>query len=59
VVVEEVSVGDVDYNNSSSSSCVFWDIKVVGNTGGDVGEFVGRCITIVCGGVLLSIKHMR
>ena len=52
MVVKEVSVDDVDYNSSSSNSCVFWDIKVVGNTGGDVGEFVGGCITVVCGRVL-------
>jgi hypothetical protein len=59
VVVKEVSVDDVSYNSGSSNSCVFWESEVVGNTGGDVGEFVGRCITVVCGRVLLSIKHMR
>ena len=59
MVVEEVSVIDVDYNSGSSNSCIFWEIEVMGNTGSDVGKFVGRFITVVCGGVLLSIKHMR
>jgi hypothetical protein len=54
VVVKEVSVVDVDYNSGNSNSCIFWEIKVVGNTGGDVGEFVGRYVAIICGWVLLS-----
>ena len=54
MVVEEVSVIDVDYNSGSSNSCVFWESEVMGNTGGNVGKFVGRRITVVCGGVLLS-----
>jgi hypothetical protein len=53
VVVKEVSVVDVDYNSGSSNSCIFWEIKVVGNTRCDVGEFVGRYIAIICGWVLL------
>jgi hypothetical protein len=53
VVVEEVSVGDVDNNSYSSNSCIFRDSEVMGNTGGDVGEFVGRYNTIISGGVLL------
>jgi hypothetical protein len=56
VVVKEVSVGDVDNNSYSSNSCVFWQSEVVANTGGDVGKFVGRCITIICGWFLLSIN---
>jgi hypothetical protein len=59
VVVEEVSVNDVDYNSGNSNSCIFWEIKVMGNTGSNVGKFVGRCITVVCSGFLFSIKHMR
>ena len=53
MVVKEVSVDDVDYNSYSSNSCIFWESEAMGNTGGDVGEFVGRCITIICGGFLL------
>ena len=53
MVVEEVPVVDVDYNSYSSNSCIFWESKVVGNTGGDVGEFVGRYIAIICCWVLL------
>ena len=53
MVVKEVSVVDVDYNSYISNSCIFWEIKVVGNTGGDVGEFVGRYVAIICGWFLL------
>ena len=59
MVVKEVSVGDVDNNSYSSNSCIFRDSEVVGNTGGDVGEFVGRCITIIFGGVLLMRGDRR
>jgi hypothetical protein len=59
VVVEEVSVGDVDNNSYGSNSCIFWESEFVGNTGGDVGEFVGRYITIICGGVLLMRGERR
>jgi hypothetical protein len=31
----------------------------VGNTGGNVGEFVGRYITVIIGGVLLIGYSMR
>jgi hypothetical protein len=53
VVVKEVSVDDVDYNSGGGSSCVFRETQTMGDTSGDVGEFVGRSITIICGGVLL------
>jgi hypothetical protein len=58
-VVEEVSVGDVDNSSCGSNSCIFWESEFVGNTGGDVGEFVGRCITIICGRVLLMWGERR
>jgi hypothetical protein len=53
VVVKEVSVDDVDYNSGGCSSCIFWETQIVGNTGGDVGEFDGRSNPVVCGGLLL------
>jgi len=53
MVVKEVSVDDVDYISGGDSSCIFWETQTVGDTGGDVGEFVGRSNTIICGGVLL------
>ena len=52
-MVKEVSVDDVDYISGGDSSCIFWETQIMGDTGGDVGEFVGRSNTIICGGVLL------
>jgi hypothetical protein len=54
VVVKEVSVTDVDYNSSSSNSCIFQCCEAVVDSGGDGSKFSGRHTTIVCGWFLLA-----